>query len=95
MNLKNIFNNLSKFKLSVDFNNKVLNMIDKKKKMILFYYPFIYGLLLCMSIIILLISFFQINDEFSLSFIVILLSLISFVFVIYQIKKLWKNTNLY
>jgi glucan phosphoethanolaminetransferase (alkaline phosphatase superfamily) len=95
MNLKNIFNNLVKFELSEDFNSKVLKSIDKRKKAIVFYYSFLYGILLCGSILTLIISIYQIEYAFGESFLIILIAFILFSFVTYQIRKLWKNTNLY
>ena len=95
MNLKNIFNNLERFELPENFNSKVFKAIDKRRKAIVYYYPFLYGVLLCSSIFIFLISFYQIEYAFGESFLLILIAFILFIFVTYQIRKLWKNTNLY
>ena len=57
MNLKTIFKNLIYFNTSQNLKDNVLKKIDKKKKLYLYYYPFIYGFMSFLSIVIFVLSY--------------------------------------
>lgn len=90
----NIFKNLIYFKTSPEFNGNVLNRINKKKKLYLYYYPFIYGFLTMISIVIFILSSFQIQYEYTPSLIFMVASTGIFIIAIFEIKKLWEKLNI-
>lgn len=90
----NIFKNLIYFKTSPEFNRNVLNRINKKKKLYLYYYPFIYGFLTMISIVIFILSSFQIQYEYTPSLIFMVASTGIFIIAIFEIKKLWEKLNI-
>jgi ABC-type transport system involved in cytochrome bd biosynthesis fused ATPase/permease subunit len=94
MNFMDIFNNLSTYKLSKSFNNDLIEKINRKRKLYMLYYPFIFGFLLIFSIIVAIISVFQIYYQTSVAILVLAFSVIVFMIVLFQIKDIWRKVNL-
>lgn len=94
MNLVNIFKNLIHFNTSQYFIDNVVKKINRRKKLYLYYYPFICGFLSILSIIIFIISFFQIQYEYTPSLIFMTTSTGIFLVAIFEIKQLWKKLNI-
>ncbi len=94
MNLMDIFNNLQAYKLSKSFNNDLIEKINRKRKLYMLYYPFIFGFLLIFSIIVAIISVFQIYYQTSVAILVLAFSVIVFMVVLFQIKDIWRKVNL-
>ena len=89
-----IFNNLQAYKLSKSFNNDLIEKINRKRKLYMLYYPFIFGFLLIFSIIVAIISVFQIYYQTGIAILVLAFSVIVFMVVLFQIKDIWRKVNL-
>ena len=91
MNLKDIFNNLIKFHLSDEFEEKIFVVIQKRKRLYEVIYPFVYGFIAPVVLGIIGIVVFQIGSNKSLSIIVGLLGLMFFALILYRISNLWRQ----
>ncbi len=94
MNLMDIFNNLQTYKVSEGFNNDLIDKINRKRKLYMLYYPFIFGFLLIFSIMVAIISIFQVYYQTSVSILVLAFSVVIFMVVLFKIKEIWRKVNL-
>ncbi len=94
MNLMAIFNNLQTFKVSKNFNQDLIEKINRKRKLYILYYPFIFGFLLIFSMMVGIISVFQLLYQTSIAVLVLAFSVIIFMVVLFQIKDIWRKVSL-